>query len=141
MEKEMDAEIEHFIKSFNSLENSIAKYIFDKYVNKNADKNYIEFKNNVFQKLRETRIKQEDLLVSDTDTMMLANAKYDTDNTIEGRDYPDLLRCTYIIKNKNRYSRCKNKSGDSGDRCSKHDDLPNHYLEIYEKLTADFCKE
>ena len=138
------------VKDFNRIENSIARYIFKKYIaNANNDtgtsfntvlyKLYIQ---NIFELERHSfRILQEDVLKEDLKQMTLADKAYEASGG--GKNYncndytslPDILRCTYIRKYKHRYYRCKNKViNDDCDVCKKHENCDNIYYDKYNEL-------
>jgi len=134
-------------KSFNSLENAIAKYIYKKYIEPEPnletkdqpDEKYQKYLTTIFGQKRKWIITQEELICADLKNMSIADDDY-RENPIEFKpnDYdslPDVKRCSYIRKFNNKLLRCANGIiHDESDMCYKHEDECNMYLDIYTKL-------
>jgi len=112
-------------------------------VNKNVllDKTlYKIYLQTIFDLERKTgRILQDDVLKEDLKKMNIADKAYNINpanfNPKEYESLPDILRCTFIRKNKHRYYRCCNKViNDDSDICKKHENSENIYLDKYNEL-------
>jgi hypothetical protein len=89
------------------------------------------------------RILQDDVIKEDLKQMTIADKAYDInpkEYNINNNDIlPDVLRCTYIRKYKNRYYRCKNKViNDDYDVCKKHENTENIYIDKYNQLLEQY---
>lgn len=142
-------------KNIKSIENSVARYIYKKYIvskstideNENEKEKKIKTIDNtlyriylqtIFNLERKTdRILQSDVLKQDKIDMDIANKAYDINpKSFKQKDYkslPDILRCTFIRKYKHRYYRCKNKViNDDSDICKQHENSDNIYIDKYD---------
>ena len=158
--------MDNLVKSLNRLENYTAKYIFNKYIcnsnnedNKDEDNkeddsiSYKEFTDTIFGLERKAIITQDESLNEDLDNMDLANKVFEKDpEKFKRRDYdslPDIKRCTFIRKHKNKYIRCAmsitddgNDGNDDGnDVCYKHESSVNMYWDNYSRLVNVKKKE
>ena len=151
--------MDNLVKSLNRLENYTAKYIFNKYIcnsnnedNKDEDNkeddsiSYKEFTDTIFGLERKAIITQDESLNEDLDNMDLANKVFEKDpEKFKRRDYdslPDIKRCTFIRKHKNKYIRCAMSiTDDDSDVCYKHESSINMYWDNYcSFLEAGFGK-
>jgi len=142
------------LKSFNRLDNYIAKYIYNKYLKKefesksksennseicnssNNNDNYKQYLNTIFSLERPFIITQKDCLEKDLENMEIADEEYDKDPKIfkvrQFDSLPDIKRCSYIRKHKNKYKRCANGIlDDDSDMCYKHIKSKNMYWDKY----------
>jgi len=155
-------DLEYYTKSFRGLEMYVARYIYKKYLENIKTKDDIKYpkysskiidNNNfkvyldtIFTKQRPRMITQEELLEEEMNDIELADEKYDelkekskNEITSESRfprkeisSYPDTMRCTFIVKRKNKYKRCGNKIfRDEMDTCKLHGNQPNIYWDKY----------
>ena len=100
----------------------------------------------IFDKERKHIIKQNDSLTEDLDNISLADDEYESDptkfNRRQNNSYPDIKRCSYIRKHKNKLVRCKNSIiDDDEDMCSRHEDKPNIYWDSYNELVDKISHE
>jgi hypothetical protein len=115
---------------------------------------YNQYLAKIFAKQRVSRITQEQLLTNEINCILKADEKLDemcvelrekkkkceiTANTKFSRtdigSFPDILRCNYIIKHKNKLHRCGLKIlSDECELCYKHARLPNIYWDRYCEL-------
>ena len=107
---------------------------------------YKLYSDTIFDKERKHIIKQNDILTEDLDNMTLADDEYENDptkfNRRQNNSYPDIKRCSYIRKNKNKLVRCKNSIiNDDEDTCSRHEDKPNIYWDSYNELVDKISSE
>ena len=142
--------MDNLVKSLNRIENYTAKYIFNKYIcnatdenNKDESISYKEFTDTIFGLERKAIITQEEVLNEDLDNMDLADKVFDkAPEKFKRREYdslPDVKRCTFIRKHKNKYIRCAmsitdDDNDDYNDVCYKHKSSINMYWENYCKL-------
>ena len=145
--------MEKLAKNINLIENGTAKYIFNKYIrNKkkpdasNDDITYEEFLDTIINKLRSSNvISQEQIIKEDIKKLELANEDYEQHNIVDfskNGSFPDVLRCTYIRKYKNKYSRCNNKiMDDDSDICYIHQYYENIYYDQYNELFEKIMNE
>lgn len=153
--------MDDLVKSLNRIENYVAKYIFNKYIcnanneddkddkdedNKDKSITYKEFTDTIFGLERKAIITQDESLNEDLDNMDLADKVFDKDpEKFKRREYdslPDVKRCTFIRKHKNKYIRCAmsitddgNDGNDDGnDVCYKHESSINMYWDNYSSL-------
>jgi hypothetical protein len=193
-------DLNNITKSFRSIENSIAKYIYKKYIMPkpllnddqveetneelaededtheeqeheqeqdttiieeivNEDKNVLDKNAIIYTKLYKLylqkifdlerhsfRILQEDVFKDDFKNITIVDKAYeinpDNFNPKEYDSLPDVLRCTYIRKYKNRYYRCQNKIIDNDhDICKKHENCENIYIDKYNELHEKYQKQ
>jgi len=142
-------EITNLLKSFNNLDNNIVKYIYIKYImNKNEIYNTEKYKiylNIIFSIERPAIITQKESLEINLQNMEIANKAYDINPAnFKIRDYdslPDIKKCSFIRKHKNKYKRCENGilNVDS-DMCYKHINSINMYWDRYCKVFEEFVK-
>lgn len=158
-------DLDYYVKNFRGLEMYVAKYIYKKYLennDKNDDKMYSKYSSKIidnndfklyldliFNKERVKIITQEQYLEDEMNDIELADEKYEELKekskkilTSESRfprketsSYPDTMRCTFIIKKKNKYKRCGSKifSNDI-EYCKIHATQPNIYYDKYIEL-------
>ena len=147
------------LKSIHKLDNYIAKYIYKKYIENvepvepvepvdsepshykyskksNNQEDYNKYIHSIFNIERPGIITQKESLESNLDKMATADEAYDKDpKTFKARQFgslPDIKRCSYIRKHKNKYKRCNiNVMNDDTDTCYKHFDSPNMYWDRY----------
>ena len=146
---ESSNEIINLLKSFNKLDNNIVKYIYKKYINNineiyNEDK-YKIYKNTIFSLERPAIITQKESLETDLQNMEIADEAYDVDpvnfKSTQFDSLPDIKRCSFIRKHKNKYKRCENGilNVDS-DMCYKHIDSINMYWDRYCEILEEIEK-
>ena len=154
--------MDDLVKSLNRIEKYAAKYIFNKYIynannkddkdedNKDKSIKYKEFTDTIFGLERKSIITQDESLNEDLDNMDLADKVFDKDpEKFKRREYdslPDVKRCTFIRKHKNKYIRCAMSITDDGnddnsDVCYKHESSVNMYWGNYCKLLKENEKE
>ena len=141
--------MDDLVKSINRIENYTAKYIFNKYIKQDLEnparkdnKEYKQFLDTIFGLERKAIITQEESLNEDLDNMDLADKVFEKDpKKFKRRDYdslPDVKRCTFIRKHKNKYIRCDMSiSDDDSDVCYKHESSVNMYWVNYCKLLQE----
>jgi hypothetical protein len=148
--------MDDLVKSLNRIENYTTRYIFNKYINNttntseniNKDKSitYKEFTDNVFGLERKAIITQDESLNEDLDNMDLADKVFEkAPEKFKRREYdslPDVKRCTFIRKHKNKYIRCAmsisdDDNDDNSDVCYKHESSINMYWNNYCKLLKE----
>ena len=159
------------VKSLNKLENYTAKYIYNKYIEINTiperttpestedpeiifkyskkpnnNEEYKLYTDSIFGKERKYIIKQNDSLTEELDNISLADDEYEHEpakfNRRQNNSYPDIKRCSYIRKHKNKLVRCKNSIiDDDEDMCSRHEDKPNIYWDSYNELVDKISHE
>ena len=117
---------------------------YNKKPNNNED--YKVYVDTIFDKERKHIIKQNDSLTEDLDNISLADDEYESDptkfNRRQNNSYPDIKRCSYIRKHKNKLVRCKNSIiDDDEDMCSRHEDKPNIYWDSYNELVDKISHE
>ena len=142
MEDDEDSnELSRLLKSFNKLDNCVVKYIYEKYIRdiKNSTINQVEehkkyktYINTIFSIERPRLITQKDSLETDLNNMEIADEEYDKDpSKFKAQQYdslPDIKRCSFIRKHKNKYKRCANGIlNDDSDMCYKHIESKNMY--------------
>jgi hypothetical protein len=128
----------------DSIEETELKFKYSKKPNNNDE--YKLYTDRIFSKERKHMIKQNDILAEDLDNIELADDEYENDNKTFNRrqnnSYPDIKRCSYIRKHKNKLIRCKNGiMNDDEDMCSCHEDKPNIYWDSYNELVEKINKE
>jgi len=134
-------------KNINGLENSIARYIYNKYINidnttddnTTDDNSYKIYLDKIFIKTRKFDIiPQETIILDDIKNLQLANNDYEQNKIIDIKkngSLPDILRCSFICNSKNKYHRCNNKiMNDDIDVCYKHEYSENIYYDNYHQL-------
>ena len=93
-----------------STEDTELTFKYSKKPNNNDD--YKVYVDTIFDKERKHIIKQNDSLTEDLDNISLADDEYESDpikfNRRQNNSYPDIKRCSYIRKHKNKLVRCKN---------------------------------
>ena len=100
---------------------------------------YKLYTDKIFNKERKHIINQNDILIADLENISLADDEYESNPTLfhrqQNNSYPDIKRCTYIRKHKNKLIRCKKHIiNDDEDICSLHEDTPNIYWDMYNEL-------
>ena len=137
--------LSNLLKSFNKLDNSIAKYIYNKYIfikntnislDSSEEADYKKYINKIFSLDRPCMITQKESLETDLQNMEIANEEYDKDvSKFKPRQFdslPDIKRCSFIRKHKNKYKRCANGIlNDDSDMCYKHIASKNMYWDRY----------
>ena len=135
--------MDDLVKSLNRIENYTARYIFNKYINQDLgnparkdNKEYKQFIDNIFGLERKSIITQDESLNEDLDNMDLADKVFEkAPEKFKRREYdslPDVKRCTFIRKHKNKYIRCAMSiSDDDSDVCYKHESSVNMYWDNY----------
>lgn len=135
--------MDDLVKSLNRAENYTTRYIFNKYINhdlrnpaRKDNKEYKQFIDNIFGLDRKAIITQDESLNEDLDNMDLADKVFDkAPEKFKRREYdslPDVKRCTFIRKHKNKYIRCAMSiSDDDSDVCYKHESSVNMYWDNY----------
>ena len=127
-----------------STEDTELTFKYSKKPNNNED--YKVYVDTIFDKERKHIIKQNDSLTEDLDNISLADDEYESDptkfNRRQNNSYPDIKRCSYIRKHKNKLVRCKNSIiDDDEDMCSRHEDKPNIYWDSYNELVDKISHE
>ena len=112
----------------------------------NNNEDYKVYADTIFDKERKHIIKQNDILAEDLDNISIADDEYENDptkfNRRQNNSYPDIKRCSYIRKHKNKLIRCKNSIiNDDEDMCSRHEDTPNIYWDSYNELVDKISHE
>ena len=140
----LEEDIQENIPSINSSTIMVSQEpILDdkfKYSRKPVNKEEFKlYKDRIFSKKRKSIITQDESLTKDLENMTIADEEYEkTPNAFNRQkynSYPDEKRCTYIRKIKNKLIRCKNGIiNDDEDVCSKHEDTPNIYWDMYNEL-------
>ena len=143
--EESNNDLSRLLKSFNRLDNYVAKYIYKKYIknlqtdtqptivnNDEEHKKYKTYINTIFSLERPRIITQKESLETDLNNMEIADEEYDKDpKTFKVRQFdslPDIKRCSFIRKHKNKYKRCANSIvNDDSDMCYKHIESKNMY--------------
>ena len=122
------------VKSFNRLDNYVAKYIYEKYIcsNEGNEEEYKKYIHQIFSIERPHIITQKESLETDLQNMDIADSEYNSNpNNFKSRQFkslPDIKRCSFIRKHKNKYKRCANGIlNDDSDMCYKHLESPNMY--------------
>jgi hypothetical protein len=143
--------MEILVKDINNLENTIAKYIYNKYIDNNKNlaiknineinkKKYKIYLQNIFEFKRKCFVlNQEDIIRDDLKTMNIADKALERNpdkfNVSNFDIPPDILRCSYIRKYHHRYYRCKNRiSNDDSDVCKTHENSENIYYDNYNDI-------
>ena len=165
---ESNDELSILLKSLHKLDNYVAKYIYKKYIEKNESgesvesgesgestpsfykyskkpnnqQDYNTYIHSLFNIERPGIITQKESLETDLDNMTIADEAYDKDpkqfKTRQFNCLPDIKRCSYIRKHKNKYKRCNiNVMNDDTDICYKHIDSPNMYWDRYCKVLEE----
>ena len=112
------------------------------------DANYKKYLNTIFQKERLGIITQNESLTNELHNIEVADNKLETDminkknkkqitcvsrfsrSTV--KSFPDIMRCNFIIKNKNKLHRCGCKlTSTNCEYCSLHALMPNIYWDRY----------
>jgi hypothetical protein len=134
-------------KQIRIIETKIARYIFNTYIKTeimadDLDNSRIQksiFMNKIFLKSKGI-ITQDELLKDELAEISKANKEYNLNldryknnkRTVFG--YPDEYRCQYILYNKHKFMRCKQKiNTDSGIHCALHSESINKYKDDYNK--------
>jgi hypothetical protein len=128
------------VKSFNRLDNYVAKYIYKKYICSDEnegnegihEEEYKKYIHQIFSIERPHIITQKESLETDLQNMDIADSEYNSNpNNFKSRQFkslPDIKRCSFIRKHKNKYKRCANGIlNDDSDMCYKHLESPNMY--------------
>ena len=116
------------------------KYIKYKYSKKPQNiEEYNKYRHTIFSQKRKTRINQDEILNKYLANIEIADEDYELNSTnFKVRNYdslPDILRCTFIRKHKNKYNRCCNKIvNNEVEMCYKHEDDKNIYVDKWNEL-------
>jgi hypothetical protein len=155
---EQSNDLSRLLKSFNRLDNYVAKYIYEKYIKNlqtdiqsnmvNNDEEYKKYKtyiNTIFSLERPRIITQKESLETDLSNMEIADEEYDKDpkefKTSQFDSLPDIKRCSFIRKHKNKYKRCANGIvNDDSDMCYKHIESKNMYWDKWCKVLEEIKK-
>ena len=154
---ETSDDLSNLLKSFTKIDNYVAKYIFEKYIEKKSgnksgtkgeSKNveaYNQFLHTIFSLERPAIITQKESLETDLQNMEIADEAYEKDpKNFKTRQYdslPDVKRCSFIRKHKNKYKRCANGLlDDDSDMCYKHINSSNMYWDSFCKITEEIVK-
>ena len=105
----------------------------------NDKEDYDKYIHKIFSQERKTRITQNESIIAELEDIQIADDNYNENpQQFKAREFnslPDVIRCTFIRKNKNKYKRCGNKiMNDDNDVCYKHIDSPNIYWDNYNKI-------
>ena len=127
-----------------SIEEPDTQFKYSKKPNNNEE--YKIYTDRIFATQRKHIIKQNDSLIEDLDNIELADDEYENDpksfNRHQNKSYPDIKRCSYIRKHKNKLIRCKNSiMSNDEDMCSRHEDTPNMYWDSYNELVEKISHE
>jgi hypothetical protein len=123
-----------------------AKYIYSLKIKNDA--NYKKYLNTIFQKGRAGIITQDESLTNELHNIAIADSKLENDminiknkkqiicvsrfarSTV--KSFPDIMRCNFIIKNKNKLRRCGCKLISTNcEYCYLHALMPNIYWDRY----------
>ena len=155
---EQSNDLSRLLKSFNRLDNYVAKYIYEKYIKNlqtdiqsnmvNNDEEYKKYKtyiNTIFSLERPRIITQKESLETDLSNMEIADEEYDKDpkefKTSQFDSLPDIKRCSFIRKHKNKYKRCANGIvNDDSDMCYKHIESKNMYWDKWCEVLKEIKK-
>jgi hypothetical protein len=112
----------------------------------NSNEEYKSYTDKIFSTQRKHIITQNDILEEDLDNIALADDEYENDpaqfHRRQTNSYPDIKRCSFIRKHKNKLIRCKNSIiNDDEDMCSRHEDKPNIYWDSYNELVDKISDE
>ena len=122
------------------------KYIKYKYSKKPKNiEEYNKYRHTIFSQKRKTRINQDEILNTYLANIEIADEDYELNSTnFKVRNYeslPDILRCSFIRKHKNKYNRCCNKIvNNEVEMCYKHEDYNNIYLDKWNELLKEKLK-
>lgn len=142
-------ELSILLKSFNRLDNYVAKYIHNKYIKNDkmqktnpSSEEYSKYIHTIFSLERPHIITQKQSLEIDLQNMEIADEEYDKDPKLfkvrKFNSLPDIKRCSYIRKHKNKYKRCANGIlNDDSDICYKHVESKNIYWDRYCKVLEE----
>jgi len=149
---EQSNDLSRLLKSFNRLDNYVAKYIYEKYITdinynngESSNESYVSFVNKIFSLERPRIITQKESLETDLSNMEIADEEYDKDpkefKTSQFDSLPDIKRCSFIRKHKNKYKRCANGIvNDDSDMCYKHIESKNMYWDKWCKVLEEIKK-
>lgn len=173
-ENEEKNELYILLKSFNRLDNYIAKYIYLKYIepgiSHSNDASTLEMKykynrkpsnqeeykkyiHKIFKLERPSIITQKQSLEIELHKMEIADKEYEEYEEDDKKEkskkfiktkqnsYPDIYKCSFIRKHKNKYKRCSNRIvNDNSDMCYKHIESPNIYWDRWCKVLQESVK-
>ena len=130
-------EITEILETTETPENKYIKYKYSKKP-KNIEE-YNKYRHTIFSQKRKTRINQDEILNKYLANIEIADEDYELNSTnFKVRNYeslPDILRCTFIRKHKNKYNRCCNKIiNNEVEMCYKHEDDKNIYVDKWNEL-------
>jgi hypothetical protein len=150
---ETSDDLSNLLKSFTKIDNYVVKYIYEKYIEKKSgtkgeSKNveaYNQFLHTIFSLERPAIITQKESLETDLQNMEIADEAYEKDpknfKTRQFDSLPDVKRCSFIRKHKNKYKRCANGLlDDDSDMCYKHINSSNMYWDSFCKITEEIIK-
>lgn len=142
------------LKSINRLENYTAKYIYKKYLSNFleeqnhdlASETFDKYLDTIFSKDRKAIITQKEYLDMDLENMSVADKDYEMNpEQFKPNLYdslPDIKRCSFIRKHKNKYKRCANSiMNKDEDMCYKHIEKPNMYWDRWCEVLEENKKE
>jgi hypothetical protein len=149
--EEKNDDLSNLLKSFNKIDNYVAKYIYEKYIKNKSEKGckkgcensndeaYKTYLHTIFSLERPAIITQKESLETDLQNMEIADEAYKKDPIkFKVRQYdslPDIKRCSFIRKHNNKYKRCANGIlNNDSDMCYKHIDSLNMYWNSYCKI-------
>jgi len=100
---------------------------------------YSKYLHTIFSQERKSMITQTESLNEELENMRIADEAYEKDpEGFHYKDYnsiPDMKRCSFIRKVKNKYKRCGNKIiNDDSDMCYMHVDSLNIYWDNWCKI-------
>uniref|UniRef100_A0A6C0EXG1 Uncharacterized protein n=1 Tax=viral metagenome TaxID=1070528 RepID=A0A6C0EXG1_9ZZZZ len=146
--------MEILLKSINRLENYTAKYIYKKYLTNFlevqnhdlASESFDKYLDTIFSKDRKAIITQKEYLDMDLENMSVADKDYEMNpEQFKPNLYdslPDIKRCSFIRKHKNKYKRCCNSiMNKDEDMCYKHIEKPNMYWDRWCEVLEENKKE
>ena len=133
-------EITEILETTETPENKYIKYKYSKKP-KNIEE-YNKYRHTIFSQKRKTRINQDEILNKYLANIEIADEDYELNSTnFKVRNYeslPDILRCSFIRKHKNKYNRCCNKIvNNEVEMCYKHEDYNNIYLDKWNELLKE----
>lgn len=136
------------LKSINRLENYTAKYIYKKYIQEQdlVSESFDKYLDTIFSKDRKAIITQKEYLDMDLENMSVADKDYEMNpEQFKPNLYdslPDIKRCSFIRKHKNKYKRCCNSiMNKDEDMCYKHIEKPNMYWDRWCEVLEENKKE
>jgi hypothetical protein len=122
----------------------IPKYIYSQKPNSNID--FKLYLNKIFANSRKSIITQEESIISDLKNIFIANNEYNKKpekfKRLQNKSHPDIKRCCYIRKFKNKYIRCALSSNNEDEKyCYKHYNKLNIYWDNYSQIINKLEKQ